>query len=640
MSRCHAGVSLLRGGVAWRRGLAPVLVLAASTILISSARATVFTWKGGSIFGNTSWNDSGNWTPDQIDISGFPDGTNDKATVNTSSFDAHLDASRNIGDLAISNGGDVFLNGFQLNVNSNSGAGRIGETFVGGGSSNSRLVVGSATLDTDLLTIDNDGSVGVTGGLVQVDVGAGIAAGGTFSGRGTLQFPSGNGGLTNLGTVRTNSGNLVISRTGGGGDFEQNGGALTADDGDLLRVSMPTVINGGTTTARPGATLRFDQATTLNGGTINILTNGEMLLNGATNWAGVNINNFIGTKTGIVRQNGTSTVSSSSGLGVRVYDLDGVGVNSATTIQAGATLQLKVDFIDADSTGVGNNGYEGSLTIADTGRLEVNTSEGSWVNQFSGTIMLQGMPVAEPEAVVGGTDSLTNIAGATIEGNGTFEVDVNNANGGIIRPGVSAGVLNFKEDLTLESGGTLEIELMNHPINAFDQIFVGGDATLGGTLDVMLNSFIETDGLEFKIIDIAGTRGGTFDGLAEGSYVGTNGKDVYITYQGGDGNDVVLFTSPGFAGDYNNNGIVDAADYTMWRNNVGQPPGTLPNDVDGGVIGPAQYATWKANFGAVLTVPGSGAVSQAAVPEPSLVVLLAGWVVGRAFTRRGRAANR
>ena len=52
-------------------------------------------------------------------------------------------------------------------------------------------------------------------------------------------------------------------------------------------------------------------------------------------------------------------------------------------------------------------------------------------------------------------------------------------------------------------------------------------------------------------------------------------------------------------GDYNGNYVVDAADYTAWRNNLGTPAGTLPNDVDGGAIGQAQFATWKASYGAM-----------------------------------------
>lgn len=49
-------------------------------------------------------------------------------------------------------------------------------------------------------------------------------------------------------------------------------------------------------------------------------------------------------------------------------------------------------------------------------------------------------------------------------------------------------------------------------------------------------------------------------------------------------------------GDYNDNGIVDAADYTRWRNAVGTNT-VLPNDPVGGTIGNQQYANWKTNFG-------------------------------------------
>jgi hypothetical protein len=73
-------------------------------------------------------------------------------------------------------------------------------------------------------------------------------------------------------------------------------------------------------------------------------------------------------------------------------------------------------------------------------------------------------------------------------------------------------------------------------------------------------------------------------------------------------------------GDYNNDGIVDAADYTVWRNNLGAPAGTLPNDTGGGVVGTAQHATWKTNFG--MSLPSSASLEGAAVPEPASVMLL------------------
>ena len=75
---------------------------------------------------------------------------------------------------------------------------------------------------------------------------------------------------------------------------------------------------------------------------------------------------------------------------------------------------------------------------------------------------------------------------------------------------------------------------------------------------------------------------------------------------------------PGVDGDYNNNGVVDAADYALWRNNVGTT-NVLPNDPTGGTIGATQYNTWKANFGKTL---GSGSGLVGAVPEPGTAGLL------------------
>lgn len=78
-------------------------------------------------------------------------------------------------------------------------------------------------------------------------------------------------------------------------------------------------------------------------------------------------------------------------------------------------------------------------------------------------------------------------------------------------------------------------------------------------------------------------------------------------------------------GDYNENGIVDAADYTTWRDNLGAPAGTLPHDADGGVIGQAQYNTWKAHFGqgTLLTwfARNTPIGAQTQIPDTNLVGL-------------------
>jgi hypothetical protein len=73
-------------------------------------------------------------------------------------------------------------------------------------------------------------------------------------------------------------------------------------------------------------------------------------------------------------------------------------------------------------------------------------------------------------------------------------------------------------------------------------------------------------------------------------------------------------------GDYNSNGVVDAADYTVWRDSLGQAAGSLANDPNFGVpIGEAQYNTWRTNFGATL----AGSPDPLAVPEPCALLLIA-----------------
>jgi hypothetical protein len=61
-------------------------------------------------------------------------------------------------------------------------------------------------------------------------------------------------------------------------------------------------------------------------------------------------------------------------------------------------------------------------------------------------------------------------------------------------------------------------------------------------------------------------------------------------------------------GDYNRNGIVDAADYVVWRKSDGTQPG---------------YDLWRANFGRTAG-GGTGLASAAGVPEPTSLCLVLG----------------
>jgi hypothetical protein len=78
---------------------------------------------------------------------------------------------------------------------------------------------------------------------------------------------------------------------------------------------------------------------------------------------------------------------------------------------------------------------------------------------------------------------------------------------------------------------------------------------------------------------------------------------------------ITLANAPSVAGDYNSNGVVDPADYVLWRKG-----GSLQNEV--ATIGsntPEDYTEWRARFG---NTSGSGMGSGSAVPEPGALTLL------------------
>lgn len=76
-------------------------------------------------------------------------------------------------------------------------------------------------------------------------------------------------------------------------------------------------------------------------------------------------------------------------------------------------------------------------------------------------------------------------------------------------------------------------------------------------------------------------------------------------------------TQPVTTGDYNNNGIVDAADYVVWRRTLDQSVsnGTGADGVPDGIIDGDDYNFWVTHYGEVVPLGSS-------VPEPAMLVML------------------
>lgn len=78
----------------------------------------------------------------------------------------------------------------------------------------------------------------------------------------------------------------------------------------------------------------------------------------------------------------------------------------------------------------------------------------------------------------------------------------------------------------------------------------------------------------------------------------------------------------GLSGDFNNDGVVDLADYTVWRDNLGgnEDGSVLSGNGNGGIVDATDYVVWKNNFGS--TSAESSELDGTLVPEPLSAMLL------------------
>ena len=72
-------------------------------------------------------------------------------------------------------------------------------------------------------------------------------------------------------------------------------------------------------------------------------------------------------------------------------------------------------------------------------------------------------------------------------------------------------------------------------------------------------------------------------------------------------------------GDYSANGIVDTADYTMWRDSLGSTTDLRADGNGDGVVNTFDYSLWKDNFGQTLPPPGAGRGAAAIEPVAEVI---------------------
>ncbi len=446
----------------------------------------------------------------------------------------------------------------------------------------------------DLGEVVSPGSVTVDSSSAYAIAGTGYISGtGTFTKRGT-------GTLT---MTTTNGFSGAASLEGGTVDIGGAGGALGTGNLTMAGATLLTTTGGGLTNS--GISVATSSANTIQAdGTAG--SSGTLALPAISGDGTLTLTSTVNDKW--LQLNDTSSFTGALNIGP-----DGVTGTSMTVRLVGFTTSMP------DATVVLSNGAvlanrSGSSTPVVIAMGSVEGDSTSVLNGFIG-----GGSCPETVWQLGALGTSTEFSGTIIDGGAT--------SGGVTTPVPSS--------VTKVGTGTLTLSGAN--------TYTGDTRVEGGTLSITSDYLADTADVyltsgAFFDLNFTGTdtiNALYFDGLSQ--VVGTWGslassatyKSALFTGLGI--LDVTTYVEPVLLiGDYNEDGIVDAADYTVWRDNVGAA--TLPNRdaANVGVIGEDDYASWKAHFG---ETAGSGSLTTVgAVPEPSTVMLAGMALLGSMLT--------
>jgi hypothetical protein len=374
-----------------------------------------------------------------------------------------------------------------------------------------------------------------------------------------------------------------------------------------------------------------------------------------------NSNSWVGNNSPSITGFSTLTVGSNDESG----DFAGTfGRNDATdaTDPAGPLFRSN---IHVTKIGTGTQRFSGTSLGSGTTTVNggtflmngVHTATGTTTGNLAATAGTFGAYAVNNGGALVGTGTITPF---DTDGTGNAMIGIND--GGVLSPG-DGGTGTF----TIDGGSSV------NPLVAFaaDAGNGGGrglyDLGAAGSSDVMalvngdVNDVVfSSTVLDFNVLggatsgdytlftaDVAGAYSGLTIG---GGGVITGGLSIGGGLGAGStlklvGNDIIVsavITTTGLPGDYNDDGVVDAVDYTVWRNNLGDPTEADINDNGDGQNGvdPADYGWWKQHYGDIAPGAGGGGLAGNSVPEPTsaTLILLAGACLG-AVRGRGLATG-
>lgn len=228
------------------------------------------------------------------------------------------------------------------------------------------------------------------------------------------------------------------------------------------------------------------------------------------------------------------------------------------------------------------------------------------------------------EAIIGGdgNDILLAVGADSIRGGrGNDFVDVEDLD--FLRINGGNG---FDTILLDVSGATLDLTTMPdtriEDIEAFDLRDDGSQTLIVDGREVAAISSHSNTLVVFRDANDTVTFG---DGWTSGGLVEEGGFNFEMYLQAGA--TLLIQVPDNWPGDYNADGMVDAADYTVWRDTLNEtvPSGTAADGDENGVVDEADYLVWRTNFGSsaglqlfasageIDSLAGSSALSEAAV---------------------------
>lgn len=547
------------------------------------------------------------------------------------------------GDIVVELGGELTTR----SISARAGGGSI--TVDGAGSlltmvGDSTLDVGTPGGDPMTVTLSNDGQLVTGTGLTTIHASGLVDVGGPSANASLDSFQANGNVLIDGGTLR---GDLFKFRLVGGG-------SLTATNGALIQSLRHQIDADHIYTIRNGADMLIENGLSVgtggggSGGLLLIDDPGSSLA--LTNPLGNSLSIAANGRVGRVSVSDQATASAADLVIAQATDsVD--GTNGVLLLQSGAHFTASGNVDVGTKTSPANGSATGAITVSGAGSTFLHTGDAQSRFRIGdegaiGIVELLGGHLEVQHATIElsptGTIHLTigKLRAAAIDHTlggvfnftaGTLSTDLFMGtlvqDGGFLAPGDSAGLTRITGDYELDAGA-VAIEIGGPvPGDEFDRVAVDGTAFLRPNVGVqvsLIDGFLPTLGETFEVLS-AGARDGEFAFVQSPLF----DNKVFSVFHDAAG--ATLAVVPFLTGDYNADGVVDAADYTVWRDSEGQNGVGLAADGNRDrVVNQADYDLWAANFGY------DGSSTSESIPEPTTISLL---VVAGLETRRWRRST-